>query len=64
MLKHAYHVNMGGLSLGTTSGEVIRARMSTVAITTRQFTYLRKKEIIQATPVIPEEEIEDMSKTD
>lgn len=63
-LLHSYYANMGGLRLGTEQGENVFGRgfaMPTIAITTRQFIYLRKKGSINATPTISEEEIKDKS---
>jgi hypothetical protein len=67
-LKHSYYVNMGGLRLGRTGGGPIcrftAKDFPSIALTVRQFTYLREKGVIEATPDIKEEEIDDKSKTD
>jgi hypothetical protein len=67
-VKHSYFANIRGLRLGTINQQAVcntnRKDYPTIAITTRQFSYLRCKGVTEATPIIPEEEIEDRSKTD
>jgi hypothetical protein len=67
-LTHSYYANMGGFRLGITSHEKFFNdgwyRYPTIAITTRQFSYLRQKGVIHATPAISEEEIRDKAKAD
>ena len=69
-LTHSYYANMGGLRLGVSGDAPVcklwASEFSTIALTTRQFAYLRKtaSPAIQATPDISEEEIKDKSKTD
>jgi hypothetical protein len=60
-LTHSYYANMGGLRLGITSGGQITSRAGrsfrTIAITTRQFGFLRKTDVIKESPKISEEDI-------
>ena len=63
-LKHSYYANMGGLRLGNTSGINICGPFQTIALTTRQFGFLRKTDVIKESPKISEEYIGDKSKTD
>jgi uncharacterized protein YhaN len=59
---------MGALRLKARSSEHVYdweyVLFPTIAITTRQFGYLRKTGVIEATSVISEKEIEDKSQTD
>ncbi|KUJ21103.1 uncharacterized protein LY89DRAFT_577963, partial [Mollisia scopiformis] len=67
-LRHSYYANMGGLRLVLEDGGVICsftiAAFTSIALTTRQFGYLREKGVITSTPNILEGEIEDKAKTD
>jgi hypothetical protein len=67
-LAHSYYANMGGLRIGTKNSDCVfdlgTRKFKTIAVTTRQFSYLRKKGIIEATPSISEEEIKDKGKAD
>ncbi|PMD22287.1 hypothetical protein NA56DRAFT_570893, partial [Hyaloscypha hepaticicola] len=63
-LTHSYYANMGGLRLGNSSGEVICSGYLTIALTTRQFGFLRKTDVIKESPRLSEEEILEKSKTD
>jgi hypothetical protein len=61
---HSYYANMGGLRLGNSSGEVVSSYHPTIALTTRQFGFLRKTDVIKESPRLSEGEILDKSKTD
>jgi len=63
-LTHSYYANMGGLRLGTSGGKSVCWRHKTIALTTRQFGFLRKTDVIKESPRLSEEEILDKSKTD
>jgi hypothetical protein len=64
-LTHSYYANMGGLRLGNSSGEgVCRCYTPTIALTTRQFGFLRKTDVIKESPRLSEGEILEKSKTD
>ncbi len=61
---HSYYANMEGLRLGTSGGESVYPYFQTIALTTRQFGFLRKTDVIKESPRLLEEEILDKSKTD
>jgi hypothetical protein len=63
-LTHSYYANMGGLRLGTSTGAKICSHYQTIALTTRQFGFLRKTYVIKESPRLSQEEIKDKSKTD
>jgi hypothetical protein len=67
-LAHAYFANMGGLRLESrVSDSIVNTGLypsQSIPITTRQFSNLRSTGVIQATPAVAEEEINDKSKTD
>lgn len=72
-LTHSYFANMGGLRVEEKDNEPVFSLCtgrsywmihSTIAITTRQFSYLRRSGLMESTLAISEEDIKDKSKTD
>lgn len=65
---HSYNANMGELRLECTLDRHLPSSpgrsVDTIAITSQQFTFLRKKGIIERTPSLQENDIEDKGKTD
>jgi hypothetical protein len=67
-LTHSYYLNMGGLRLrGHDNNPVCRLQTTsfhTIPLTTRQFVYLRNRDVIGSDPHISEDDIKDKSKAD